>query len=420
MKNRIAVFVAVGVAHAATAATNEPAETIDGLVARALAGNPEIRFYEARIEIGKAELRTAGQWENPELSVGAGHKRVSGGGSPIDHGYAISASLAQRIEFPQRVQLRKAIANGQIELARLGLQKFRATIGNRIRTAVFGYQAAAERARAAGRVADRTAGLLAALVQRDPAGVAPLLERRVIEAHVISLRRQVRSFETEAERHEQELAYLIAAPAERAINLAELRPALPTPVPDGALLAMGETNSFDLLFHAAELEQQGYRVKLARHERLPEVTLEPFFARETGGGAQNIVGLGISLPLPIWNRNEGDIAAAQARETQLQAAFGVTLRRLHRDLIFHAHAYRAAWTRLQEWRPEAVGEFRKAAEMGDRHFRLGAIPVATYLELQTQYLDAIDTLLSQREEAYDQLLAVELLTGTTLSHGGRP
>jgi cobalt-zinc-cadmium efflux system outer membrane protein len=388
-------------------------DNVEGMIAAALAENPEIAWYEAQLEIGRGQLKTAGARQNPTVSIGAGHKRVNAGG--IDNGYAFTASMSQRIEFPQRIQLRKAIANGQIELSRLGLEKLRATIGNRIRAAAFGWQSARERAEAADRVARRTAGLLEALTQRDPAGVAPLLEQRVIEAHLVQLKRQARTFAREAAEHRREMNYLAGLPLESTTPLQAMRPALPELATDARLMELAETNNFDLRFHIEEIGQQGFRVKLARHERWPSVTLSPFFMRETGGGSENIVGLGFSVPLPIWNRNEGRIETAEARREQLQASVGVTLRRLHRDLAAHAAGYRAVREQMGDWNESAFDEFKRAAEMGDRHFRLGAIEVATYLELQTQYLEAIDALLEQKEEAYEHLLELELLTGTPLA-----
>lgn len=61
-----------------------------------------------------------------------------------------------------------------------------------------------------------------------------------------------------------------------------------------------------------------------------------------------------------------------------------------------------------------IGEFESSAELADRHFRLGAIEVSTYIELQTQYLEASEALLEQRNDAYGHLLEIELLLGRSL------
>jgi cobalt-zinc-cadmium efflux system outer membrane protein len=58
-----------------------------------------------------------------------------------------------------------------------------------------------------------------------------------------------------------------------------------------------------------------------------------------------------------------------------------------------------------------VAEFRKAAELADRHYRLGAVPIGTYVELQRQYLEAAEALLEARREAFEAAQQLELLTG---------
>ena len=55
--------------------------------------------------------------------------------------------------------------------------------------------------------------------------------------------------------------------------------------------------------------------------------------------------------------------------------------------------------------------FREAAELADRHYRVGAVPVSTYVELQKQYLEAVESLLDTRKEALDAALQIEWLTG---------
>jgi hypothetical protein len=52
--------------------------------------------------------------------------------------------------------------------------------------------------------------------------------------------------------------------------------------------------------------------------------------------------------------------------------------------------------------------------MGDENYRLGALPIATYTALQTQYLDALDALLSTQLDALEARQQLELLTGQNL------
>ena len=79
-----------------------------------------------------------------------------------------------------------------------------------------------------------------------------------------------------------------------------------------------------------------------------------------------------------------------------------------------ALTYESKVREIGRWRPDAVGHFREAAELADRHYRLGAVPVATYVELQKQYLEAVDALLDTRKDALKAAQDLELLTGLTL------
>lgn len=95
----------------------------------------------------------------------------------------------------------------------------------------------------------------------------------------------------------------------------------------------------------------------------------------------------------------------------------ITQRTVERQVVEQALTYQTKLTEMAKWRPESVGEFRKAAELADRHYRLGAVPITTYVELQRQYLDAIEALLDTQREALDAGQQLELLTGLDIRAG---
>ena len=121
------------------------------------------------------------------------------------------------------------------------------------------------------------------------------------------------------------------------------------------------------------------------------------------------------MPLPLWNRNEGNIETAMARQKQAETSMYVTQRTIERQVVEKALTYQTKLTEMAKWRPESVAEFRKAAELADRHYRLGAVPIATYVELQKQYLEAVEALLETRREALEAAQQLELLTGLNIN-----
>src|SRR5262249_17286481 len=95
------------------------------------------------------------------------------------------------------------------------------------------------------------------------------------------------------------------------------------------LVAAARTNNFDLQTRRVELEQQGFRVLLSRKDGYPAISVGPYFSEERAGDREQQVGIGISIPVPLWNRNKGNIETAQARLKQAETLRGCRWRRHH-------------------------------------------------------------------------------------------
>ncbi len=390
--------------------TTTNAIALEALVADVLEHNPELSFYRAEIAAATGERRTAAALANPEVSTSMGQKQVRGSGLS-DEGVAWSVSVQQTFEWPGRISLRKAIANRQMQLAELGFAQFKAGLAARTRTLAYNLLAAQAKATAAAEVAYRFQQLREVLVQRDPAGLTPLLETRIIEATELTLQRKATEAALASQSALLELHQLRGTPWTQTMTLQPVRMEFPAAPEQSALLESAQTNNFELQMRRVELEQQGFKVSLARKDGYPSVTIGPYFSRERAGDREQQVGLGISIPLPLWNRGKGNIATAEARQKQAETSLYITQRDLDRRIIEKSLAYQTKLGEMGKWRPESVEEFRKAAELADRHYRLGAVPIATYVELQKQYLEAVEALLDTRREALEAGQELQRLTG---------
>jgi cobalt-zinc-cadmium efflux system outer membrane protein len=185
----------------------------------------------------------------------------------------------------------------------------------------------------------------------------------------------------------------------------------PPPSTEALLAAAGE-NNFDFRIRRAELEQQGYQVRLALHERNPAISVSPFYSQEKAGERESTLGVGVSLPLPITNRSRGAMAdLAEARRRQAEASVFVAQREIERDVLLAAQTFNTKVGEIKRWSADAAEKFREAASLADRHYRLGAVPIATYVELQNSYLDAVEALLDTQSEALEAGLKLQQLTG---------
>jgi len=380
-----------------------------GLTQEVLNNNPELKFYQTEIETAKGERRQAGIFKNPNLSTEFGRKRIKTGRGASD-GLAWGVSLVQTFEYPGRIPLRKAIANRDIKLAELGLRQFTAALDARARLLGYKLIVSRQKAEAASEVADRLLELRDTLVQRDPAGISALLEIRIVEAGLVTFRKQAIESNQELQKALFDVNLLRGKPLDSPLELSPVRLSFPKIPPLEDLLAGARAGNFEILMRKVELEQQGFKLTLSKNQRWPAVSVGPFFSQETAGDRESIGGIGISLPLPLWNRNAGNIEVAKARSKQAEVSLYLVQLNVEQSVMESYQSFKLHHNEMSQWMKDSIRQFREAAELGDRHYRLGSLPIATYIELQREYLSALDAILSIQVEALDSLLRLRTLT----------
>ena len=390
------------------------AETPQTLVNQALQRNPELNFFQAEIAAAKGGVRTAGTLRNPELSTEIGYKnsRENSGGASGD-GAIVALSFSQTLEYPGRVALRKAIANHDLVLAGLHLEQFRLTLAARVRSLAYAITSAHERTKAVQEVASRTQSLADVLKQRPLAGVAPQVEAQIISANLLAFQRQERESTLAEKTITTELNQLCgrSADATLTVNSSSLVfTALSVP----RLVKAARSNSFDIRIRQVELAQQGFKVALSKNERFPAIAVGPFYSLENAIDREQRAGLGISLPLPLWDRNAGNIASSKARQQQAEASLALTEREVERRVTQNAASLESNRAEIETWRSGAMAQLREASESADHNYRLGAVPLTTYLEIQKQYLEANSAFNNAQKDALEAAQALEILTGQKL------
>jgi outer membrane protein, heavy metal efflux system len=397
--------------HSAEAAASSI--SIDDLVAEVLEKNPELHFYQAEIDAARGVRRTAAAMANPEASGQYGEKKVHSPDSTLK-GEVWSASLSQTFEFPGRVTLRKHIADRQIELANLAFEQFRTALVNRTRTLAFILSGEQENAVEATDVSERFRSLRQVLEKRDHAGVTPLLETRIIEATELTLQRRTTEMKLAAQSMIHELNLLRGKPLQEPLVIKASTPRFPSTPSTELLLASAQTENPDLRMRQAELEQQGFKVSLAKNEMMPAVTVGPYYSEERAGDRETQVGLAVSMPLPFWNHNSGKIATEKAREQQALISFETTRQKVERQILETIFVYETKRKQIAEWGPNFKQQFKDAAAEADRSYRTGSVPLTIYLELQKQHLEALEAMLSTMRETLEAKQELERLTGVNL------
>lgn len=390
-----------------------PEWTVEDLVRRALEHNAELRFYEAEVGAAQGKRTQAGLWKNPEFSGEYGERRIKDSSGRLqDEGTTRSFSLAQTFEFPGKGSLRKAIAAKDIELAELGLGQFRRVLEGKVRSLVVRYQGASANADAADEIHERSAGLVKLLQSRPMAGTRQLLELRVIEGSLMEIQQASKEFVLEREEARIELNALLGFPAGQPLKIkTPLRPPQ-SPMADlNTLVLAGLSGNLPLKIRTVELEKAVKEVSAARLEAAPDFVIGPFFSRDQAGEREENIGGTLSVTLPLWNWNQGNIAASRARRDQADALLLEARRRVEAEIARRYRAYALTRQQLERIPESVIGNLREAADLADRQYRTGAVDVQLFLEVQREFLNAQKIRHAAVSDAWNHWLDLGLLTG---------
>jgi outer membrane protein, heavy metal efflux system len=281
-----------------------------------LEASPRVGQAKAKADAAEARARQAGVSPNPELSLEVENFAGSGAFQGL-RSTETTLALSQRIELGGKRRARVEVARAERDFAFLSYKSALADLERDIRSAHANLRAAEDRAMLArdnvGAATEllRTANLLVE-VGRDPPLRGLRAEAQLAEAKA----EQARTF-GELLVARQLLATLIgSSDSELAASVAS---------EDSPPILPPDTETLDIQLATAERAAAQARVRLARADAVPDVTGSAGVRRFAEGRETAFVA-GISIPLPIRDRNRGNIEAAQSES--LAAESGLALARL--------------------------------------------------------------------------------------------
>lgn len=341
----------------------------------AAARSPAIVAAEADVASAEARARQAGYRSNPELSLEVENFAGTGELRGIR---SMEATLAvnHRLDLGGRRGARVNVARAELAVQQLRLAIARADLYQSVREQFARAIAASERLAQTTENAERAEEL---------ARVAGILVDAGRDPPLRALRARSASAQAEAEQEAAEAEELAARSSLAALfgvgvpvaavsgTTLDLTPRLVAPETSlEARLADAETAAAE-----AAIDQQ-----LAERRLDPAVGLGVRYVRETGD-----VGLvaGVSLPLQVFDRNRGNIAAARSALAAAEARRAGTLattRARARNAIANVEA---AQRRVQALEKAAVPEATEALRLAELSYREGRATLLEVLDVQNAY-----------------------------------
>ena len=146
----------------------------------------------------------------------------------------------------------------------------------------------------------------------------------------------------------------------------------------------------DVLAAEADLSQSQFELKLQRARRIPDPTFSLLAEHNPPGGGPPVdtVGLGVSLPLPLWNFNRGEIGTAQATVDRSALALAKARAQAAADVANAQNAYHEASERLQRYQNHILPKSEKVRASVAFAYEKGGATLLDLLEAERTDNDA--------------------------------
>ncbi len=353
--------------------------TLERAVDRFLARNLAVEAARHRVDIARAERLAAGLRPNPTLTLEAEDVKLSGP-TPAGDLYQVTSSVSYPIELGDKRRLRVEAADASVALAEARLADVLQQRLADLKRAFYDVLLA----RATREHALETRQTFDALVEFNQ---VRLDEGDVAEAELIKAR---------LERGKQDTALTQADLAVRqaGIKLLDLlgesdfssagtvtgtldvTAALP-PLDELRATALRERASLQAAQHAAALAARRVALERAR----ATVDVSPFLGLRRVG-ENNTVLFGISIPLPVYDRNQGGIARAVAEEKAADAELALERARVLAEIESSWHAWQTARAQAAVFERDLLPQAEESRAIALAAYREGAIGLVEYLEAQ--------------------------------------
>jgi cobalt-zinc-cadmium efflux system outer membrane protein len=309
------------------------------LTLAALYYHPEMDVARAKWGVAEAGIMKAGGRPNPSAGFSIEHHSATPGGiSPWTWGLILDVP----VETAGKRGYRIAQAQHLSEAARLDIATAAWKVRSRVRSGLVGLYAARQREILLKRELAVRDNLTRILEQRFSAGMLALS----VITDVRIARDKARLALNEA--HEQK-AEAIARFADslgvtiRAIEGLDISfdfiDSIPQDFPAGEARREALLNRPDIMAGLAEYAASQSALQLEIAKQYPDIHLGPGYIWDQGDNRWSV---GVSLSLPLLNRNQGPIAEARARREESAARFGALQARTINEIDRTIAGYRAA------------------------------------------------------------------------------
>jgi len=387
------------------AAEDARSYTLNELIDIAVEKNPDAAAFRANLAAARGVVVSEAAYPNPELEL-TGSRGESLDGTESRDEYSVS--IGQPLEWPGKRSFRKKAAKAALEAARYDGEAFMLELRREVKAAFYellfekqGVEISAENLKTVNK-------LLETVRARVEAGESPGFELVKARVEALKTTKELRKAQKMVVTARTRLNSLLGNALPEGFDI-EGRFAVPGRIYDREkLLKTALENHPAIKRQKKEVESLGYTLKKERRSVIPDVTVSGFFERELD---KESYGVGLSVPLPLWYRQRGEVATARGELARARAELSGAAIEISRAV---EEAFGNLEIALEETRVFEEGllkQAEEALEIAEFSYREGASGLLDYLDAQRVYRDTLLDYNRARLELSLSITEIERLTG---------
>ncbi len=370
--------------------------TLAGLESMALAQNPSLARASAKVQAAKGEWLQVGLMPNPV-----------GGYSTAEIGEENTAGqeggmIGQEIVLGGKLRLNRAVAAQEIRRAEQELQSQQWRVMNDVQIQFYEVLIAQRKVELAERlVGIGQQGVTASeqLFQAKEVSNADVLQSRIEANTARIIAQNARNSHLAAWRT---LAAVVGNPEMQPVMLSGDARADLNDIQWAEAYQHIMTASPELAAARSGVDKARNALKRAKVEPIPNVDLQ-VTVQHDNSTTSDIAGVNAILPVPLWNRNQGGIAKAEAELAAAQADAARLELALQQRLAVAFERYSNARQQVERYESEILKDAQSSLDLVNSAYKQGEFGYLllltaqrTYFQTNLAYLDALRQLRTQR------------------------
>ena len=375
--------------------------TMDQALETAFANNPDLAAAQWETGIAQGERQQAGLIPNPEVSWEAEDTRRNSRTTTV--------MINQPIELGGKRGARIEVASRAQDAAGIELERKRNVLRADVIQAFYSSSTAQQRlllSRQSLELAER--GLRVAQ-GRIKSGKSSPVEGTRAEVQLSEVRLELRRAERDEASAYQRLAQVMGAPLPAFVSVGDPSRSMPT-VPDSSLLLNRIGETAELRLAKLQIDQREASLGLEKAQRIPDLTVSigsQYDERERE--RVNVVGL--SMPIPLFNRNQGNVLAAARRTDQARDLRNASELRLRTEIQTTLDQWMTANTEVASFNQTILPAAQSAVDTATRGFEMGKFNFLDVLDAQRTLISARTQYIQAIAEATDAWVRIERIFG---------